>query len=181
MTTIKDRPNSALIVIDVQGDVVAGAHNLGATVANIKGAVDRARTAGIPVIWVQHNDEEILVDTPGWQIVPELVPAEGEPKVHKSYRSSFEDTTLDQVLQDLKVGHVYLCGMQTNFCVRNTLHAALERGYDVTVLADAHTTTDYDAFGSLVAAETLVNDLNSNVEFYQLPGRAAKTALSTSL
>ena len=143
MTTL-GRTKSALLVIDVQNQVVDGAFNKEQVIANINTAVGKARAAGVPVVWVQHSDDWMAIGSEDWQIVPQLSPADGEAKVGKLYRNSFEATTLEEVLAGLGVGHVYVCGAQTNNCVRYTTHGALERGYDVTLLSDAHTTTDFE-------------------------------------
>jgi nicotinamidase-related amidase len=76
MTTLENRPNSALLVVDVQNDVGGGAHGRNSVVANIGGLVDRARRERVPVIWVEHSDEEITYGSDGWRTVPELRPEE---------------------------------------------------------------------------------------------------------
>lgn len=167
------RSKSALLVIDVQNQVVEGAYNKDQVIANINSAVVKARAAGVPVVWVQHSDDWMAIGSDDWQIVPELLPAEGEAKVGKLYRNSFEATDLESVLERLEVGHVYVCGAQTNNCVRFTSHGALDRGYDVTLLKDAHTTTDYTSGGAVVPAEVLVRDLNASFSEDELPGRLA--------
>ena len=171
MTTLAGRDKSALLVIDVQNGVVEGAYNLETVLSNINSAIDKARAAGVPVVWVQHSDEELVIDSNEWQIVPELVPATGEPKVRKIYRSSFEATDLESILDGLGVGHIYVTGMQTNNCVRHTTHSAQERGYDITVLADAHSTTGYDWDGHTVVAKDVVDEFNDNFGGTELPGR----------
>ena len=172
MTTL-GRDKSALLVIDVQNQVVEGAYNKDQVISNINSAVVKARAAGVPVVWVQHSDDWMAIGSDDWQIVPELLPAEGEAKVGKLYRNSFEATDLESVLERLEVGHVYVCGAQTNNCVRFTSHGALDRGYDVTLLKDAHTTTDYTSGGEVVPAEVLVRDLNASFSEEELPGRSA--------
>jgi nicotinamidase-related amidase len=179
MTTLVGRDKSALLVIDVQNGVVEGAYNLPSVLKNINVAIDNARTSGVPVIWVQHSDEELIHGSDGWQIVSELSPLEGEPMVSKNHRSSFEATDLESILSGLGVGHLYITGMQTNNCVRHTTHSAQERGYDVTILADAHTTTGYDWDGHTVVAEDVVNEFNDNFGGSELPGRFTR-AISTS-
>ena len=171
MTTLTGRDKSALLVIDVQNGVVEGAYNLESVLENINIAIAKARAAGLPVIWVQHSDEELTIDSEAWQIVPGLTPHPGEPLVRKIYRSSFEATDLELILSGLGVGHVYVTGMQTNNCVRHTTHSAQERGYDVTVLADAHTTTSYDWDGHSVVAKDVVDEFNDNFAGSELPGR----------
>ena len=133
---------AALLVIDMQVDVVEHAHDLDAVVANINSLIAKARDAGAPVIWVQHADEDLPKDTPGWQYIPDLVRLDDEPLVHKYYRSSFDDTDLEAILREHDVGHVIVTGAQTEFCVRNTLHGALAHGFDATLVTDAHTTDD---------------------------------------
>jgi nicotinamidase-related amidase len=132
MSTLAGRDKSALLVIDVQNGVVEGAYNLESVLKNINTAVAKARSAGVPVIWVQHSDDELVLESDDWQIVPQLEPASGERKVRKVHRSSFEATDLEQILADFGVGHLYITGMQTNNCVRHTTHSAQERGYDIT-------------------------------------------------
>ena len=149
MTTLADRPNTALLVVDVQVGVVEGAHDRDAVVANIGRAVDKARSAGVPVIWVQHRDKESL--TPGadaWKIVPELSPAADEPVIHKAWGDSFEETDLEAVLAGLKAGRLVVAGAQTDACIRSTLHGALARGYDAMLVSDAHTTEDMSQWGA---------------------------------
>ena len=170
MTTL-GRDKSALLVIDVQNQVVEGAYNKDQVISNINSAVMKARAAGVPVVWVQHSDDWMAIGSDDWQIVPELLPAEGEAKVGKLYRNSFEATDLESVLERLEVGHVYVCGAQTNNCVRYTTHGALERVYDVTLLSDAHTTTDFETGGKKISAEFAVDELNSSLHGEELPGR----------
>ena len=180
MTTL-GRDKSALLVIDVQNQVVEGAYNKDQVISNINSAVMKARAAGVPVVWVQHSDDWMAIGSDDWQIVPELLPAEGEAKVGKLYRNSFEATDLESVLERLEVGHVYVCGAQTNNCVRFTSHGALDRGYDVTLLKDAHTTTDYTSGGAVVPAEVLVRDLNASFSEEELPGRLANAVTVSEL
>ena len=178
MSTLS-RENSALVIIDVQNEVVGSAHNRDEIVANIQRAVTKARENQTQVIWVQHSDEFLPIDSDGWQIVPELVPTAAEPIIRKLFRSSFEETDLEKVLLDLDIGHLYICGAETNNCVRHTSHAALERGYDITLLADAHTTTDWHWQDRPVLASQVIDEANRAFHNYRLPGRRA-TSTSVS-
>jgi len=173
MSLFSDRSNCALLVIDLQNGVVEGAHQREAVIAHINGVIDKARAKGVPVIWIQHSDEELVIDSFGWQIVPELVPLAGEAIVRKLFRSSFEATQLDALLATLGVSHLYITGAQTNNCVRHTCHGALERGYDITLVSDAHTTSDYEWKGRTIVAKDVVNEQNDNLSGYTLPGRKA--------
>ena len=173
MTTFADRPNAALLVIDVQNGVVEGAYQRDEIVAKIAQAVDRARAAGIPVVWVQHSDAELALESDAWQIVPELKPEPAEPIVRKTYKSSFIDTNLDAVLEHLGVSHLIICGAESNHCVRHTSHSAFDRGYDVTLIGDAHTAHSYEWAGHTVSAEQVIDEQNDNLYGYAMPGRTA--------
>jgi len=161
MSAFTDRPRVALLVIDVQNDVVAGAHDRDTVVANIGTLVEKARAEGAPVVWVQHSDEDMPRGSEGWQYVPELRRKDDEPLIHKEYGDSFEDTELEAVLADLRVGHVVVTGAQTDACIRSALHGALVRGYDTTLVEDAHTTEDLRPWGVPIAPETAIAYTNA--------------------
>ena len=148
MTTLENRPNTAVLVVDMQNSVIAQAHARDAVVAQVGSLVDKARREQVPVIWVQHSDEELATGSKEWRIVPELVPRESEPLVEKNHGDSFEATNLESVLSALQVGRLFVSGAQTDACIRSTLHGAFVRGYDVTLVGDAHTTEDHSKWGA---------------------------------
>src|SRR6476620_7427975 len=147
MTTLKDRPNTALVVIDMQNDVVEPAYEAGRVVDNINALIDKARAEDVPVIWVQHADDNMPEGSDGWQYIPQLQRNDDEPLVHKHYGDAFEETGLEQLLAERKVGRLVVTGAQTDACIRSTLHGALVRGYDATLVEDAHTTEDLRQWG----------------------------------
>jgi nicotinamidase-related amidase len=128
----------------------------------------------IPVVWVQHSDEGIVKGTEGWQIVPELSPDDAEPLVQKNYPDSFEDTSLESVLSGLGVGRLVVVGAQTDQCVRSTLHGALARGYDATLVSDAHTTEDQTEWGA-PPPDKVIAHTNLYWTYQTAPGRTAGT------
>jgi nicotinamidase-related amidase len=174
MTTLNDRPNTALLVVDVQNCVVEGAHVRDTVVANVGTLVEKARQEQVPVIWVQHSDDGIVRGSNGWRIVPELDPSDAEPLVEKNYGDSFEDTTLETVLSGLGVGRLIVVGAQTDACVRSTLHGAFTRGYDATLVSDAHTTEDLTAWGAPPPAQVIAHT-NLYWADQTAPGRTAGT------
>ncbi|MFJ1707496.1 isochorismatase family protein [Kitasatospora sp. NPDC088346] len=174
MTTLENRPNTALVVVDVQNGAIGAAHERDAVVATIGGLVDRARLEDVPVVWIQHSDEEMAPGSDSWRIVDELTPGEAEPLVGKSYGDAFEDTTLETVLAGLGVGRVLVVGAQTDVCVRSTLHGALVRGYDTILVSDAHTTEDQTAWGAPPPAQVIAHT-NLYWRFQTAPGRVAGT------
>src|SRR5260221_4107407 len=117
MTTLADRPNTALLVVDVQTGVVANAHDRGAVIANIAALAHKARGDGVAVVWVRHENEELVPGQDAWQIAPELVPGPGEPIVEKRYGDAFEATNLEPLLADLRVGRLMVAAAMTDHCI----------------------------------------------------------------
>jgi nicotinamidase-related amidase len=174
MTTLENRPNTALLVVDVQNGVVEGAHERDAVVANIGSLVDRARRERVPVVWVQHASEQLASGSDTWRIVPELAPDDEEPLIEKRFGDSFEDTALESVLSDLGVGRLVVVGAQTDACIRATLHGAFVRGYDATLVGDAHTTEDSTAWGA-PPPDQVIAHTNLYWAYEEAPGRTAET------
>jgi nicotinamidase-related amidase len=174
MTTLAERPNTALLVLDVQNGVVSAAHERAAVVTNVEQLVDRARQADVPVVWVQHDDEQLAKGSDEWQIVSELRPDDIEPRVEKQYFDAFEETTLEDVLSGLGVGRLVVVGAQTDACIRSTLHGAIVRGYDATLVGDAHTTEDLTEWGS-PPPDQVIAFTNLYWKYHTAPGRKAGT------
>jgi nicotinamidase-related amidase len=172
VTALENRPRTALLVIDVQNGVVGEAFERDRVVATIGELVDRARADEVPVVWVQHSDDGLPSGTPEWEIVPELSPAEGEALVHKRYGDSFEETELEERLAHHGVGRLVITGASTDACIRSTLHGALVRGYDTTLVADAHTTEDLRRFGMPIGPEESIAYTNAYWAYTAAPGRA---------
>ena len=173
MTTLENRPNEALLVIDVQKDVVGGAFNRDAVIANIAALVERARNTDTPVVWVQHSDPNGMpIGSDGWHYVDELHMGEGEPVIHKVHGDSFESTDLEDVLADLGVGELTVVGAQSDACIRSTIHGAFTRGYDVTLVSDAHTTEDLSEYGA-PSPDLVVSHTNLYWSFQSAEGRTA--------
>ncbi|MEV0620164.1 isochorismatase family protein [Nonomuraea sp. NPDC050404] len=174
MTTLENRPNTALLVVDVQNGAVGAAHDRDTVVANVGSLVEKARQEQVPVVWVQHSDEDMSKGSEAWQIVSELTRAEGEPLVEKLYGDSFEDTTLEDVLAGLGIGRLVVVGAQTDACIRSTLHGAIARGYDALLVGDAHTTEDMTAYGAPTPAQVIAHT-NLYWKYHSAPGRKAGT------
>jgi nicotinamidase-related amidase len=174
MSVLANRPNTALLVVDVQNDVVKGAYKRDAVVANIGSLIEKARRERVPIIWVQHSDDQLLRESDGWRIVPELTPGDAEPLVEKNYGDSFEATPLETVLSNFGVGRLVVVGAQTDACIRSTLHGAFVRGYDATLVSDAHTTEDQSAWGA-PPPDQVIAHTNLYWSHQTAPGRTAET------
>jgi nicotinamidase-related amidase len=133
---------SALLVIDVQNANTAEGYRREEVIGRIRGLIERAKGAGAPVIWVQHHAAGSPLErgSEGWQIVAEVRPGEGETVIEKEYLDAFVETGLRAELDRLGVGHLVLCGAATDACIRSTAQRSQIEGYDVTLVADGHTT-----------------------------------------
>ena len=179
MATRGNAEKSALLVIDVQHGVVENSWHKDDVIANCAKMVDHARATAVPVIWIQHQAEDLPRNSEAWQLVPELVPTEGEAHIYKEYSDSFAGTNLGTVLDDLGIGHLVIAGAQTNACVRATTYRAAGEGYDVTLVADAHTTESIDWDGIQLEAESMINDLNLTMQFLEWPNQKV-TSMDTA-
>jgi nicotinamidase-related amidase len=180
MTTLSDRPNAPLLVVDVQKDVVANAYNPADVIANIALLVDKARAQAVPVIWVQPADDHLLEGSDGWQYVAELERKESEPLIHKNYGDSFEATDLESVLAERKVGRLIVTGAETDACIRSTLHGAIVQGYDATLVGDAHTTNDQSEWGA-PPPDMVIAHTNLYWQYQTAPGRSGGTVPTQSV
>jgi nicotinamidase-related amidase len=180
MTTLENRPAIALLVVDMQCGVIASAHARALVVANVGLLVEQARRDRIPVIWIQHFDKRLTRGSDEWRIVPELSPRDTEPLVEKTYGDAFEDTNLGTVLLTLRVGGLFVVGAETDACIRSTLHGALVRGYDVTLVSDAHTTNDQTSWGA-PPPDKVISHTNLYWKYQTAPGRKAGTIETKSV
>ena len=180
MTTLEKRPNTALLVVDVQNGVVSGNYERDAVVANIDRIVEKSRREQIPVVWIQDSGESREIGSDPWKIVPELTPIDAEPHIDKKYGDSFEDTNLESVLSDLGAGRLFVVGAQTDACIRSTLHGAFVRGYDTILVGDAHTTEDQTAWGA-PPPDQVIAHTNLYWSCQAAPGRTAHVVKTEDL
>ena len=182
MATVRNGNNGVLLVVDVQVGVMSKAWDAPRVIKNVSRAVERARDQGVPVIWVQHSDEDLVYGSPEWQWVSELAPAQGEPLIHKRFNSSFEQTPLEEELARLGATHIVLAGAATNWCIRATAYGALERGYDLTLVKDAHTTGTMELDdGTKIEAAHIIRELNIAMTWLSYPGRTNATATAAEV
>jgi nicotinamidase-related amidase len=174
MTTLENRPSTALLIVDMQVGVVAMAYGRNAVVNNIETLVAKARREQVPVIWVRHSDKQLIKGSDVWQIVPELTPGDAETRIEKVYGDAFEDTVLGAVLSGLGVGRLIVVGAQSDACIRSTIHGAFTRGYDVTLVSDAHTTEDLSEWGA-PPPDKVIAHTNLYWSHQTAPGREAGT------
>jgi nicotinamidase-related amidase len=181
MAIIREGNKAVLLVVDVQVGVMQNAWDAKRIIANIVLAVEKARDQKIPVIWIQHSGDGLDYDSQDWQIVPELVPNQDEIHIYKQFNSSFEKTYLDDILAQLGATHIVLVGAATNWCIRATAFGALDRGYDLTLVKDAHTTEPLEFESSkTIEAENIIRELNVAMTWLSYPERVNRTASVTN-
>lgn len=162
-------------MIDMQRGVVEHAHARDVVVSNVVELVNGARASGVPVLWVQHEDDDLQRSSWEWGLVDELLPLDGEIRIYKRFGDAFEDTALDVRLRELGVGSLVVVGAQTDFCVRSTLHGAIARGFDALLVSDAHTTNDAEWDGIRVPASEVIAHTNMYWHWHRVPGRVGGT------
>lgn len=163
-------PKSALVVVDAQVGVLAPIWESARVVGNLERLVAKARSEKTLIVWVQHSDDELKFGSDAWKLAPSLVPAATEITVHKKYNSSFAGTNLDQQLRSQGVSRIVLAGAATNWCIRATAYAAVDRGYNLAIVSDAHSTESMQfKDGRVVSAESIVTDLNVVFKWLSAP------------
>jgi nicotinamidase-related amidase len=179
-THLKDRGGkTALLVIDMQVAVVEDGWDRDGVIARIGSVVEGAREAGIPVVYVQHDEPgspDMERGSDGWQVRSEIAPKTAEPLVFKQYPDSFAATNLGATLEDLGVGHLVLTGAQSDCCVRATTYRALSDGYDVTLVSDCHTTSDIEFEGTMIPARLTVAHVNAASPWIAYPETTSSLA-----
>mgnify|MGYP001313611031 CR=1 FL=1 len=164
------KPKSALVIVDAQVGVLASIWESERVVGNLERLVAKARAAQVPVVWVQHSDDELKFGSDAWKLAPNFVPSPAEAVIHKKFNSSFADTDLDHKLKALGISRLVLAGAATNWCIRATAYAAVDRGYNLALVADAHSTEPIKlADGRVIAAESIVQDLNTVFAWISVP------------
>ncbi|QZQ55471.1 cysteine hydrolase [Curtobacterium sp. TC1] len=167
---------TALLVIDLQRGVLQGCFDADGVLGRTAQLVERARSTGVPVVWVQDHGS-FAEGTDAWALAAPLERRAGEPLVRKEYRDSFADTRLADVLDALGVQHLVVAGAQSDYCVRTTTQAAAARGFDVTLVSDAHTTTDAEYDGVLITGEQIVAHTNMFFDSLRYPGHRCAAEL----
>ena len=182
MATVREGNKGVLLVVDVQVGVMRESWDAARVIKNLARAVERARARNVPVIWIQHSDKDLTYGSPEWQWVPEVTPAKGETLIHKEFNSSFEQTALDEELARIGATHIALAGAATNWCIRATAYGALDRGYDLTLIKDAHTTGTMELDdGVKIEAASVIHDLNIAMSWLSYPGRTNGTATAEAI
>jgi nicotinamidase-related amidase len=152
----------ALLVIDLQVQLVAAAGDGDAVIARVAGLVECAHDAAVPVLFIQHDDTGpwLVPETPGWQIEPRLGRRAGDPVIRKRACDAFYGTSLGLELTGRKIDRLVICGMQTEFCVDTTVRRAIGEHYPVTLVADGHTTLD----NAVLPAAQIVRHHNATLD-----------------
>lgn len=176
MSKEQNEKKMALLIVDVQNGVIASAYNKDLVVENINIMISKARDSKVPIIWVQHMDDELIKNTKEWEIDPRLEQSTDDYYIEKGFNSSFEKTNLDELIKQLGVNKIVLMGAASNWCIRATAYASLERGYDLCLIGDAHTTESLDfGDGVVIEAKDIILELNTTIQWVEYPDRINET------
>ncbi len=138
--------DSALVLVDCQNTYTYGVMELDGVQAALDetaALLDRARTAGIPIIHIQHNGgvgSPYDITAEIGAIVDSVAPRENEPVVVKQFPNSFVQTDLDESLKAVNASNLVLAGFMTHMCINSTARGAFNLGYAPTVVASATAT-----------------------------------------
>lgn len=172
-------PGTALLIIDMQNALVSGAHREREVLRNIGAIAARARSAGTPIVYVQHDHatfRPLMKGQPGWRIHPDLAPHAEDIVIEKEASDAFAGTPLEALLRELNVETVMIAGMQTEFCVDATARSALSRDFDVVLLSDCHTTGD-----AALSAEEIIKHHNATLPLLAHPSRTIRAVASDAV
>lgn len=173
---------TALLIVDVQNAALEKAFNRKKTVENLNEVQAKARAMNVPIIFIQHADDELVEGSEGWQFVEELDVENGDRIISKRYNSAFEETCLEAVLHELRISKIVLGGAVTNWCIRATAYGALDRGYDVTLIRDGHTTESIElGNGKEILAADIIMEFNIAMSWLKYPGRINKALLAKEI
>lgn len=171
MASVRTGKRQVLVIVDMQKGVVATAHERDQVIASIQVVAQAARDRHVPLIWVQHSDEELKLHSPEWEIVPELRVEKGDYRIDKHHNSCFANTELEKILEETKATQIVLAGAATNWCIRATAYGALDRGYDLTLVSDGHTTESIELDGGRrIEAKDIITELNVVMSYVSYPG-----------
>lgn len=172
MSNEQNQSRMGLLVVDVQNGVIQSFYKKEQVVENIRLMLSKARAASVPIIWVQHSSEELIKDTNEWKIEASLTPGMDDYFIEKFFNSAYERTTLNALIKQLDLSKIVLVGAATNWCIRATVYATLERGYDLCLISDAHTTESLDyGNGHVIEAKDIILELNTTVKWLEYPDR----------
>lgn len=176
--TEKAKPKkTAVIVIDLQKGNLVNAHDVEGVVSRTAKLVERARSENVSVIWVQHNDDEMPLGSLEWEMYDGLDPVAGEVMINKVWSDSFQETGLEDTLREIGAERLVIAGAATDFCIRNTWHSALLKGFDTVLVEDAHTTGGGEFDGTPLPAEMIIQFTNMYAYFgSEYPGATGTSA-----
>jgi nicotinamidase-related amidase len=168
---------TALLIVDIQRALCTGeeaAFDIDRVIEKINAVGTKARTVGAPVVLVQHEEDcgSLRFATEGWQLAEGLLALPEDLRTRKTTPDSFHQTELNRLLQERGITQLVICGLQSDFCIDTTVRRALSLGYDVILVADAHSTVDN---GVLSAAQITAHHNTTLAHMTSFASRMAVT------
>lgn len=145
-----------LMIIDMQNGVCRNTQpvaNLNQVVSGIKKRIEVYRSKNKPMIFVQHNDEDLVKNSYNWQIIDDFKVLSNDIIIQKTHANSFYHTNLQDVLTKHKSRSIEICGAQVEFCVDTTIKMAHGLGYCLEMVRDLTTTTS----NQIMSAQQTIN------------------------
>lgn len=138
---------SAVLIIDVQCGLFNGnpePFEAEEVVERINSVTSRAKAAGIPVFFIQHEQAGGLLEykNENWKLHPGLKVENSDFRIRKTTPDSFLRTDLEKILTSIGIKKLIICGYASEFCIDTTVRSAAASGYSVQLVSDAHTTHD---------------------------------------
>jgi len=157
-------PRRALLVIDVQNEYFTGQLPIeyppvDISLPNITVAMQAARTAGVPVIVVQHDappgSPVFAKGSASWQLHPQVAAIDADHHIHKTMGSAFVGTDLREWLAGKDIDTLTIVGYMTHNCDAATIYQASHDGLQVEFLADATGSLPYANAAGKASAEEI--------------------------
>lgn len=139
--------SDALLIIDMQNGVCYDNKpilNLDKIVAAMNKRIAEYKNQNKLVIFIQHNDDDLVANTKAWQIIPQLDTESGDFFIQKTQADSFWNTKLKKFLKGHDVEKIEICGAQTEYCIDATIKAAHGLGFEISMFKGMSTTWDND-------------------------------------
>lgn len=165
---------TALILIDVQlnmFDPKNPVHDAPVFLERFKKLLWLSRASGTQVVFIQNNGGVGDPDEPrteGWLLHPELEIGPSDILIHKNQPDGFQGTSLEAKLNQLGIKKLIIAGLQSEYCVSANCQKAVEQGFEVILVADAHSTYDSGGKKAVEIIDAVNKDLKGLVHFWHV-------------
>ncbi|HPR31879.1 MAG TPA: isochorismatase family protein [Prolixibacteraceae bacterium] len=156
----------ALIIIDIQNGLTQkkALCNESLFFETVNRAISLYRDAGAKIIFVQHNNNQLVANTYDWEIDPRVHRRNDDCVVQKGHGNAFHLTPLRQILLDGQIDSITICGLVSHGCVLATCLGGKAEGFDTSVLKNGHTNWNKDALRKIADTERVLAENGIHLE-----------------